>query len=37
VVVIFAAVYKHPLLKRQQRAPKSPELDGTTESHNMVD
>jgi drug/metabolite transporter (DMT)-like permease len=37
VVVIFAAVFMHPLLKRQQRAPKRPELVGTTESHNMVD
>jgi drug/metabolite transporter (DMT)-like permease len=37
VVVIFAAVFMHPLLKRQQRTPKRPELIGTAESHNMVD
>ncbi|MEO7071683.1 MAG: DMT family transporter [Rhodanobacter sp.] len=37
VVVIFAAVFTHPLLKRQQRTPKRPELVSTTESHSMVD
>jgi drug/metabolite transporter (DMT)-like permease len=37
VVVILAAVFIHPLLNRQRRAPTQPELLGTTESHSMVD
>jgi drug/metabolite transporter (DMT)-like permease len=37
VVVILAAVFVHPLLNRQQRGTKQPELLGTTESHSMVE
>jgi drug/metabolite transporter (DMT)-like permease len=37
VAVILAAVFVHPLLNRQQRGTKQPELLGTTESHNMID
>ena len=37
VVVILAAVFVHPLLNRQQRGTKQPELLGTSESHSMVD
>ncbi|WP_426702655.1 DMT family transporter [Rhodanobacter sp. Col0626] len=37
VAVILAAVFMHPLLHRRQRAPKQPELLGTTESHNIID
>jgi drug/metabolite transporter (DMT)-like permease len=37
VVVILAAVFVHPLLRRKQRVTTQPELLGTTESHSMVD
>lgn len=37
VIVILAAVFAHPLLNRQQRETKQPELLGTSESHGMVD
>ncbi|MEO7066827.1 MAG: DMT family transporter [Rhodanobacter sp.] len=37
VIVILAAVFLHPLLKHLKRAPKRPEMVGTTESHNLVD
>jgi drug/metabolite transporter (DMT)-like permease len=37
VAVILAAVFMHPLLNRQRRAPEQPELLGTTESHGMID
>ncbi len=37
VAVILAAVFVHPLLNRQRRATKQPELLGTTESHSMIE
>lgn len=37
VAVILAAVFVHPLLNRQRRGTKQPELLGTTESHGMVE
>jgi drug/metabolite transporter (DMT)-like permease len=37
VAVILAAVFVHPLLNRQRRSTKQPELLGTSESHGVVD
>ena len=37
VAVILAAVFVHPLLNRQRRGTKQPELLGTTESHSIVE
>jgi drug/metabolite transporter (DMT)-like permease len=37
VVVILAAVFVHPLLRRKQRVTTQPELLGTAESRGMVD